>query len=131
MEFRTTPASSRILDLPTELRLMVFAYLGCSDTAPLLYASDGIFLQDDRRHPNLLQLCHTITFEITDMVLAQQRLSPVLSLSVELGEPLARLPNILRMIEAGENRGDVMYKAHLSSYPSDTKVHGMERFYRA
>jgi hypothetical protein len=129
MEDRNTPAPERLLELPRELRDMIYAYLGCSDTVLLLRASDGIFFQDHRRHPVLLQICRTITAETTSKVLEQQLRCPALSLTMELGEPVTRLPNILRMIEAGENPKDPMYKGLLTTFPADTKIQGISPFY--
>jgi hypothetical protein len=129
MEDRNTPAPDRLLELPRELRDMIYAYLSCSDTLPLLRASDGIFFQDHRRHPVLLRICRTITAETTSKVLEQQLRCPALSLTMELDEPVARLPNILRMIEAGENPKDPMYKGLLTTFPADTRIQGITPFY--
>jgi hypothetical protein len=129
MEDRNTPAPERLLELPRELRDMIYAYLGCSDTVLLLRASDGIFFQDHRRHPVLLQICRAITAETTSKVFEQQLRCPALSLTMELGEPVTRLPNILRMIEAGENPKDPMYKGLLTTFPVDTKIQGISPFY--
>jgi hypothetical protein len=131
MESATTLAPSRLLDLPAEIRLIIYEYVGCSDVAPLLGTTghhSGIFYENHVRHPTLLRICHEVTSEAASKVLQQQRLCPALSLTVELGERMMLLWSILRLVEEkSRNRG--FYDALLSNFPPNTAITHIAPFY--